>query len=127
MANFTHYITGEHFELYAKPVKLHTQKGQQLWQNYIKSQDVHLNDVYYTMSEEKKTAYNSIETLFMRTQDAVRLRICTHNTFNFTMGFCYANTEEDGYVHFYLLYFTRDNTYIVEITPYMYGNLNVLF
>lgn len=127
MANFTHHITGEHFERYAKPVKYTTKHGHQLWNNYIHAYAVELSEVYDNYSEEKEQAYESIQTLFMCAKDSIRFRICSKNTFQFSVAFCYANVEADGFKHYYLLYFTRDNTYIVEITDKMYEYAQICF
>ena len=84
-------------------------KQQQLLNNYLKSSDVYLNDVYTRWSLEKEIAYDRIRCECAY-NDGFDLRICSANTFAFTMAYSYYVGDK---VH--LRYYTRDNVYDFEI------------
>ena len=84
-------------------------KQQQLLINYLKSSDYYLNDVYTRWSIEKEIAYDRIRCECAY-NDGFDLRICSANTFAFTMAYSYYVGDK---VH--LRYHTRDNVYDFEI------------
>ena len=84
-------------------------KQQQLLNNYLKSSDYYLNDVYTRWSLEKEIVYDRIRCECAY-NDGFDLRICSANTFTFTMAYSYYVGDK---VH--LRYHTRDNVYDFEI------------
>ncbi len=84
-------------------------KQQQLLNNYLKSNDYYLNDVYARWSLDKEIAYDRIRCECAY-NDGFDLRICSANTFSFTMAYSYYVGDK---VH--LRYHTRDNVYDFDI------------
>ena len=84
-------------------------KQQQLLNNYLKSSDYYLYDVYTRCSLEKEIAYDRIRCECAY-NDGFDLRICSANTFVFTMAYSYYAGDK-----LHLRYHTRDNVYDFEI------------
>ena len=84
-------------------------KQQQLLNNYLKSSDYYLNDVYTRWSLGKEIAYDRIRCECAY-NDGFDLRICSANTFAFTMAYSYYVGDK-----LHLRYHTRDNVYDFEI------------
>ena len=84
-------------------------KQLHLFNNYLKSNNYSLDNVYRTYSREKFIAYEYI----LRECDEKNgfdVRICSANTFQFTMAYRY---KQDNKMR--LRYHTRENVYDFEI------------
>ena len=87
-----------------------TKRQQAIYNNYRSTTDRFLSDVYGSYSRAKENAMRYCEDL-MRRFNGYGLRIISHNTFTFTVGFMFS--DENGVVN--LMYITPNKDEYFEI------------
>lgn len=88
-----------------------TKKEQALYEQYLKSTNYFLDDVYKNPSWDKKRAFWRVFDHDIAVYHAFDFRVCSASTFTFSMACKYV--ANDNKLH--LRYHTRDNVYDFEI------------
>ena len=95
----------------AGSVVIMTKKEQTLYEQYLKSTNYFLDDVYKKPSSEKKRAFWHIFDYDITVYHGFDFRVCSANTFGFSMACKYVTNDNK----LRLRYHTRDNVYDFEI------------
>lgn len=95
----------------AGDVVIMTKKEQALYEQYLKSDNYFLDDVYKKPSWDKKRAFWRIFDHDVAVYHAFDFRVCSANTFSFSMACRYVTDDNK----LRLRYHTRDNIYDFEI------------
>ena len=88
-----------------------TKKEQAMYEQYLKSTNYFLDDVYKNPSWNKKRAFRYVFDSDIATYHAFDFRVCSANTFSFSMACKYVTDDNK----LRLRYHTRDNVYDFEI------------
>ena len=93
-----------------KQLKASTQRGKDILRRAKSNEGYFLSDIYSTYSNEKLNSWKWCEHQYLTSDRGKNFRICSHNTFGYTVAWeCYYNEERA------LRMETKDNTYIVYL------------
>ena len=88
-----------------------TKKEQAMYEQYLKSTNYFLDNVYKNPSWNKKRAFWDVFDRDIAAYHAFDFRVCSANTFSFSMACKYFDNDNK----LRLRYHTRDNVYDFEI------------